>query len=451
VNVYPRFVVVDDKEQHLLAIMQAFQRLGSPCMGIHYNPEEELDSAHFRGVRCLFLDLHLVDGQAGTDNRRHYGLIATILEDNINQSGGPFILVVWTEHKHLRSELRDYLDDNIDPAKPHARPLAVLSLAKEKFINTGDGVVNEPEELRKAVREAIFSNSQLAALLGWETDVLAAAGDTLASLLNLVPPDQRTSAEFSGALDKLLSRLARETVGRPHVEVDHRAAITNALAPILADRIMNQDVPEETKNLWKKAVTRYADDNLADASSIEAGQVNRMLHLAVPGAETIRPTDWGAVVAWPFEWTDDELASRMGLRIGQMLGGEFQIEKADRGRCKPKLVRIGAACDYAQNRTGPLTYLLGFEIPENVERKKDSNDRPLRLPEAIWRSPVVVTPGSTEAVRLHVHVRFPLNVLAKTSSGWVACYRLREQILMYLIASTSNYASRPGIVQLPIK
>jgi hypothetical protein len=183
----PRFVVVDDKEQHLLAIMQAFQRLGSPCMGIHYNPEEELDSAHFRGVRCLFLDLHLVDGQAGTDNRRHYGLIATILEDNINQSGGPFILVVWTEHKHLRSELRDYLDDNIDPAKPHARPLAVLSLAKEKFINTGDGVVNEPEELRKAVREAIFSNSQLAALLGWETDVLAAAGDTLASLLNLVP------------------------------------------------------------------------------------------------------------------------------------------------------------------------------------------------------------------------------------------------------------------------
>jgi hypothetical protein len=447
----PRFVVVDDKETHLGAIIQAFQQLGSPCIGIHYDPAGELNRAHFRGVRCLFLDLHLIEGQAGTDQRRHYAVIASILEDNISQTGGPFILVIWTEHEHLSNELREYLDTQLDPAKPHARPLAVLGLAKEKFINTGDGTVNRPEELRAAVREALLSNSQLAALLGWEADVLIAAGDTLAALLSLVPVDQRTTSTFSGALDTILSRLARESVGRSNVDVNHRAAITNALAPILADRIINQDVSDETKELWKKAVTQHSNARLPEASPSEAGQINRMLHLAGPPGETIRPADWGAVVNWPFAWSDFELASRLGLNVGQLLGGEFHIERDDRLRCSPVLVRVGAVCDYAQNRTGPLTYLLGVEIPEEARRTPDSAGKPLRLAEAIWRSPVFITPGGTEASRLHVHIRLPLTVLANATATWGARYRLREQLLMSLIAATSSYIARPGIVALPVK
>ena len=198
----PRFVVVDDTERHLQAITQTFQPLGTPCMGIKYDPAGELKQEHFRGVRCLFMDLHLVDGQASTDQRRHYALIASILEDNINKNGGPFVLVVWTAHEHLSVELRDYLDQHIDHEKPHARPLEVLSLAKEKFINVDDGNINKPEELREAVQQTIMSNPQLGALLGWEIGVLAAAGDTLASLINLVP----TENERASNSQELLTR-----------------------------------------------------------------------------------------------------------------------------------------------------------------------------------------------------------------------------------------------------
>jgi hypothetical protein len=292
-----------------------------------------------------------------------------------------------------------------------------------------------------------MSNAQLAALLGWESDVLTAAGETLASLLSLVPPAQRITTAFAEELDKILSRLALETVGRPNVVVDHRAAISKALAPILADRIMNQDVPEATMELWRRAVTRHADNRLADASPNEAGQVNRMLHLAVPSGETIRGTDWGAVVTWPY-WKDDALRSKTGLNVAQMLGGEFLIESNDRSRCKLVLVRIGAACDYAQNRTGPIIYLLAFEIPENAGRKKNSKGEDLKLPEAIWKSPVFVVPGIDEPFRLFVHIRFPLSLLPTECDVWSARYRLREQLLMNLIASTSNYTSRPGVVQL---
>lgn len=82
-----RFVVVDDRLNHLRAITDTFQRLGTACIGVHYDPAQELNKDHFRGVRCLFMDLHLVDGQASTDERRHYAVIASILEDNICKNG----------------------------------------------------------------------------------------------------------------------------------------------------------------------------------------------------------------------------------------------------------------------------------------------------------------------------------------------------------------------------
>lgn len=442
----PRFVVVDDRDHHLLAITRTFQLLGTPCMGIRYDPAEELKQDHFKGVRCLFMDLHLVDGQASTDQRRHYGLIASILEDNISRNGGPFILVVWTEHEHLSVELRDYLDQNIDAEKPHARPLAVLSLAKEKFINVGDGDIVNPEELKKAVHNAVVANPQIAALLGWEADVLLAAGDTLAELLKLVPAQERVSASFPGALDTILSRLAREAVGRPNVEVNHRTAITTALAPILADRVLNQEVSPETAELWKKAVTRHNDDSLQDASSQVAGCVNRMLHVAVPGSETILATDWGAVVELSEDiWSSDEQMRQVfdGTRI-ELLEEEFKIKAVDHDKCRPCLIRVGAACDYAQKRRGPLTYLLGLEIPIDLKRTS-------KAPVAEWNSPVLVLDGTPSPFRLHVNVRFSMSRPASACEAWKIRYRLREQLLMLLLSHSNGYTSRPGIVQLPSK
>lgn len=443
----PRFVVVDDKLEHINAVLEVFQRLGSPCIGLHFDPLKILSKDNFRAVRCLFLDLHLSGGQLSTDHKGDFARIQTILEDNISERGGPFVLVMWTAHPHLKDELVAYLDKNLDPDRPHARPLVVMSLAKENFIDPNAGTVRDADGLSREIVAAVISNPQLAALLGWENDVLAAAGDTLASLINLVPAHQRNNASLAGALDTILSRLARAAVGSPNVEVDHRSAINSALAPILNDRIMNQSVTEEAKDLWKNAVTCH--DNADPASATEAGQVNRMLHLSIPRTEKIRATDWGAVVVWPFERSDDAMLKVTGLTIKQMLCNEFRLRSSAIDACKLLLVRIGAACDYAQNNKGPITFLFGVEIPEGADRQM-AGGKPVKLSDAIWRSPVFAGPGYAEPSRLYVHIRFPLTELAGSCAAWTACYRLREQLLMNLITSASSYASRPGIVQLPV-
>lgn len=444
----PRFVVVDDKEMHLKAIVEAFKQLGAPCVGIQFKPETGLECDEFRGVRALFLDLHLVNGAAKTDNKADFATIAQILEDKISRQGGPFILIIWTEHPHLEGELTKYLNESLDKAKPYARPLTVIALAKREFLQD-DGNVRDPEKIRSAVCEALTRNAQLAALLHWESEVMSAAGDTLASLIDLVPDERRSTTEFPNALDEVLSRLACETIGAPHVDGNHRFAITTALAPILADRILNQ-VQEDSPKFWESAITQHGERGLAAATLEEAGKINRMLHLAAPGAESMKPTDWGVIVNWPYDWTNESLVSYTEYKISEMLGGEFHVEKQDRDRCIPVLIRVGATCDHAQKKKGPIKYLFGFEIPCDVSWKTDSAGLQLKKSDAIWRSPVFSERDGGSPFRLYVHARFPITTIPANTERWKVRYRVRDQLLMQLLIASSSYDSRPGIVQLPI-
>ena len=443
----PRFIVVDDKPDHLTAVLDVFQELGTPCLGITWDPERDLGKRNFEGVRALFLDLHLTDLAATTDMRRHFAVIGSILEDNISPAGGPFILVVWTEHEDEVEGLRAYLDEPgaIDPGKPHARPLAIVDLPKGRFINfnTGRPLAGKADALRAAVEAAVGEKPQLAALLSWEADVQAAAGATLATLMDLVPGEKRNNASFAEGLDEILSRLAREAVGQPHVATDPRAAITSALAPILADRIVNQQASEAASEAWRRALTWNGRGRLDSTAS---GKVNRMLHVAAPPSETIRPADWGAVVKFPDAWwRNDELRNRFGVTPDQLLKDEYKLEPEDREKYRPRLIRIAAACDYAQNRSGPLTYLFGLEIPMEVERSRKKRKKP---PASEWPSPILVVEPDDGPFVLAVNARYPLNAVPADAEAWRPVYRLRERLLMHLISHAGSYLARPGIVQL---
>jgi hypothetical protein len=433
----PRFLAVDDKKEHLDAIVQSFQLIGTPCMGVHYDPETPLDRSYFRGVRALFLDLHLIPTIPGTNEKKHFTHIASILEDNIDPAAGPYILVVWTQYEKVAAELIQYLDENLEPV---ARPIAVLPLAKEEYIDIQTGTPKHAAALREAIEKLLTSNAQLAALLSWEADVLAAAGATLAALIDLVPLASRQTGLYPGALDIQLSRLAVASVGAKNVSNDKRAALNSALSPILSDRIQNQVVNESQQAIWGRAITKDQDPQLnAGMTDVDAGRVNRMLHLALPEGEKISPSDWGAVVDFPANWKTDEQMKRIySSTLSEIIGRDFKVKPQYSARCNARLVRVGAVCDQAQGNTGPVPYLIGLEIPSEVKRDTPSN--------AEWKSPVFTSHISNESFRLHVNSRHLVTRTYPQIGGWTVKYRLREQILMDLINHAAGYISRPGIV-----
>ena len=165
-----------------------------------------------------------------------------------------------------------------------------------------------------------------------------------------------------------------------------------------------------------------------------------MLHVAVPASETFQPTDWGAVVEFPYELDDNTLQRLFGVTSDQLLRKEFKIEQKDRDRCRPRLVRVGAACDHAQNRLGPLWYLFGLEIACDIKRN--------RPPASEWSSPDLLLEPNAGPFFLAVNSRYSVSVPRAEAGKWRRAYRLREQLIMHLISHAGSYLTRPGIVQL---
>ena len=436
----PRIIAIDDKPEHLKPLLEAFQQLGAPSLGLLYDPQRGLDRQHFRGVRILIMDLNLSPSAMGTNAIPQFSEIASILDSNIHEHGGPFVVVIWTEHENRVGELIEYLD-NPKVIRPFARPLTIIGLPKSKFIDLSTGSTASIDPLVNTIKQEVLQKAPLAALLSWETEVLTAVGETLSNLGDLVPDNKRTIRTFSDELQGALGHLASCSVGQQNVQTDPRGAIVSLLSPLLADRIVNQPVTGDVLKMWDAAVGPGTPSGSQPAFS---GKLNRMIHVAIPGSEQILPSGWGAVVEWPTSWSAEDFNDRFGIEQQQYFCDELKItDSALQGKCTLRLVRVGAACDHAQIRPGPLQFLLGVEVPKDVRNKPSRN-----LPQSVWHSPKLQFGPETQPFLLAVNARFSVTVTRATVENWSAQYRLREQLLMQLITHTSTYQSRPAIVSL---
>lgn len=433
-----RYIVVDDLIEDLKPLVDALNQIGAPCLGIHYDVARPLEPKFFAGVRILFFDLHLMPGQ-GTTAHARYGHIVQILEKCINPVGGPYIMVLWTSHVEERDNFAAYVERALEDA--NLRPLTVLGLDKNKYRDVNGGFAGHA--LRADIEQTIASHVQLQALLSWEADVLAAAGATLATLGDLVPKSERSLEKYPQALDGILSRLAVAAAGQQNVTKDIRGAVNSALAPVLLDRILNQQVNKNASDLWARAVTQTQLDQRSRMDPQLAGRMNRMLHLAMPPPEGIKPTAWGAVVKLSeAEAGDEAMRRRFGLGKAEVLK-EFRLKDTDAASCTPFLLRIGAVCDYAQSRIGPIPYVLGFIVPTSLKRSG-------KAPEAEFErsNPFFELPDQKEPVQLVINARFQVSLVREEVEGWEVLFRIREQFLTMVVAHISAYVTRPGILSL---
>lgn len=425
-----RYVVIDDIEAHLRILVNVLHSLRAPCRGILYDGEKGIEAGELRGVRILFLDIHLQGSRVGSGAPDH-ALIARLIETGINPVSGPFLLVLWTGHPEEAQPLVQYIEKAVLPDR---RPLAVVCLEKNKYL-VGD-VANETN-LRQDVESAIESDPRIQALFSWERDVLAAAGATLAELGALVPPEDRTAKAYSASLDGILSLLAMAAVGEKNATRDPRTAVSAALAPILADRVMNQK-GTGVADIWREAVTRVK--TLPELSPVQAGRMNSMLHLASPSVEAIRCSDWGAVVRIPDSVKGRSWQRRFGLTKGEALWDVFRISASSVERCRFVLVRIGAACDYAQGRKGPVPYVLGVLRPLSVLRTGS-------LPSGEAVTPLLMLNGEEEPVQLITNARFVTTFVTDTASKGEVLFRIRQELLTTIVTTTAAHTTRPGILE----
>lgn len=429
----PRFVVIDDDENHLDAIVATIQSLGSVCARVHYSAEVDVPAELFTAVRTIFIDLQLLNRSASSDFRPHYAEIQRILGNVIRADGGPYLLVVWTDKPEQVAELGDYLETPFFTEKPFARPIAIVPLSKTDYIDLGTGH-QTAGNLLEDIRAHLSAQPAMNALVQWETEVLGAAGRVLADVTAL-------ASELGGAaaLPTLLKRLAVEAVGHTNVAGEPRAAVQAALLPLLQDHLQNAPIPAGD---WDRAFEGAVEPAPA-LSKAQVSLLNTKLHIMKQdSARPISPLAWGAVcqLETDIDWSEFGLTEEDYRKHVVAKNVSINWEKYG-DKVKVVQIRIGAACDYAQKTTGPIPYALAALLPE----KEGPKPHELNGKSTAWISPELDL--GEGVVQFFVEPRFVRVRGENLASSFVAIGRIKEQLLLELVSAVGQHSSRPGIVR----
>lgn len=455
-----RLVVVDDKDEHLAAIKETLNQLRMDCHSKRYDEEAVAEWTPLPGIRILFLDQNLISGATiATDQKIAFSAIEDVLQKLICPDSGPYGLVLWAEQPDVDA-LRTQLYERFTDDDARLLPVFFTALRKADYIDTTTGATLDPERLRKDIRDRMSESPQMKALFSWETDVAVASDAVLRSMLDLVPAEVRASPEFEDELGKVLYRISQAGAGIERAEEQPREAINRVLVPILADRITEHDPSGDANDAWASAIVAPENPKGPAPVSVQA-KVNRAIHLSfakTAGSEPIRPTELGAVVSLPGKTTEDILNEHFGLSLATLRASLFKANELELADCRARLVQIGAACDAAQPKPGPLLYLFALECPfAHADGEKIANDPKPRLSvkgkradkkDIEWQSPVLALDGADFGGWISVFKNLTLSVEPGKTADWNALYRLREELVSQLTQDYARHISRPGIVSL---
>lgn len=424
----PRVIAIDNESRHLVGLTKGLNQCGAACLPIHF-PDETENIPQCPHIRVIFADLHLTEGPA-TDHNKDFSTLGGLIEESIKPSG-PYLIVLWTRYPKQAEHLRTYLNS----LKGVTKPFAVQSLDKTKYLDDSTGGVKNPEELAKAIGKMIAGKPQVAALLAWEERISGAAGNTISSILELAEGKTAGTGQ-NQEIRRILAILAVEAVGKEHVEEDRFRAVNEALLPILADRIAFLRSREDDKSLWRDAFDDpFTRQNL---SPDEAAKLNRLLHIALPTADSTG-AERGAVVRLPEEFAGNMFKPTFGLEQVTAATKQFRYKNPQNEQLCWVLVQSQAACDYVQIRPGPLPFHLGLLAAESRVAKNK------KAPDALWTSPSFKI-DENEPWFLCVSARFQYPLLATKAEQLRPLFRLREQLLSDMIYRIHSYGARPGFI-----
>jgi len=440
----PKIVVIDDEKEDVQAILDALNALGTVAVGLHYSGAAP-NLRPFPALRILFLDLHLLSG-AG-DTAQQIKTTIGIVSELLTPDNGPYAIVLWSGHASEYERFKREVNERLRLAE-RPLPLAVLSLDKSTHL-TGDGEdgrkVTDPSRLKEDVLERIRENPQLAALLSWEEHVSRAADDTIRQISQLaidLPVEESgdRATDHSCRLNRVLGELAVASAGVERAKGNVFRAANDVLVPILADRILHQSANEGTGGLWKKAVTEISPVSSWKGQDKTCAALNGFLHI-----ERIRqdgdgdPSERGAVIDLS-ELSDRQFLELWGCSREDLLA-ELKLGSID--PCWV-MVQVQAPCDQAQDRSGPLPYLLGLRSILSNSKLGEIRKRP-----ALFASPIFEQDGKQP--RLIFPLRFVIGLSRDrvASLGLPVRYRLREQLLSELTHALHGHGGRPGIIRFP--
>jgi hypothetical protein len=252
--------------------------------------------------------------------------------------------------------------------------------------------------------------------------------------------------------------MATCAVGSNSVATDRRAAINEAFAPVLFDRMIHGSAVAGEGELWANAITLGRGLTSPDASHMH--RLNALGHIALPGSGPMEAGDRGVVFALSPS-AGQYMADKAGKAVVQVAAEFVGVKKKGvekhfeptaqdlEATCRWVMIGLRAVCDQAQNHGILRPVVLGLEVPASALERKGVGLR-FRNHGAMFQTPVFELgiiagcPSGGRAIIVNWHWVTSLGPVE--FDGATVLYRVREAAMNAMGSGVSNYSSRPGII-----
>ncbi len=458
----PGIILVDDNQEELTDIQNAFFNAGIPCLPVQYK-ETGISHIDFSRLtpRVIITDINL-ENQSSLDAKRLVGPIAEIIQNVVKK--GPYILYFWSKLTEEVEEIMQLLEtrfkDNLE------MPIHYGRIEKSNFRGSENA-----DALAKLVQEITSKDPLFSAMFDWENRVARAASETTEILYNLTKPLTPTEGVSTNTvhlqeLRKALALIGNETLGKKNAKDFPNEALDAGLAPVLYDRLKAK---LSTSSKWKEAVPNIGDEVIV-SPDVKAA-LNSFYHIEPVGPEFSKSCR-GIFVELASGITQNaKFQQQLGIDTAQLLHEEFlstsklgkPSAEADAFKEQARngtilgFVELSAECDHAQKKTKLHRYALAALIPSDFEAltefkrgdviSKTAHAGIYRLPNILICSKIYI---------LKISFKYQIGTKPVVNLGqqeythkWFGepKFRLKDQILSEISFLSAQYSSRPGIVR----
>ncbi|MCL9657440.1 hypothetical protein L2088_22265 [Pseudomonas protegens] len=455
---FSRVVALDDKEEDLDIIVKALGRAGYSAIPYlfdlaAYNPQITNPCA---GLRLIFSDIHLTPtsgvGSGGAD---HAAVIGNFLK--LIVPDGPYGLIFWSKHEADEHEIVTQLSSR---SKDIGFKLPVFfGFMDKKAIGIQPGQDSHDvdyDSLRDLIREQVEKSPALKAVMDWEERVLLSAARASNSLFEMVdtrPAESKAVSDNSSTWLDLLTYLSQEAVGIESALSNSRAAIDNALLPVLEDQLrFSMSGGEEAECPISKKLIEQQGKRITLPVAINKYSLNSFYLVENLSSEDAIACRARGVVSIPRNENVDFISTKFGSEWVDVLYDEFvlfahQKERKQElaTRTKPCLISLSAECDEVQGKIPSHRYLLGIVVEES-DLGEFFNSKKGGLARAALQMIGCVKIDGFEKT-LIVSCRRFMSEHSGVESPLRSVARLRRSTLDELIHHYTTYARRPGVMR----
>ena len=441
-----RIIIVDDQNEGLLTLAKKFSDKGLTYKLIEYSQLDDMNREKLTGVRLAFFDINLVSGQMVDLNQKIfdyendsslstiYNTLSGAIESIISFDNGPFVLIFWSANTCLVENFIKYINDrDIDIPKP-----LIIECINKEDVNHIDVRISE-----------ILDQMPIRLLYNFERKCEMAATNTINQIFGIIPKDGNLSwgnedEIFRSNFKKVFSKIAISKLGKEHAQKHPDRAIYESLIPLVEYELINF-LPDSS---WKELL---GDLNNGSSNGFDNSKLNSMYHLDLKTEVTLNQR--GAVFRYDVmaeggvnpnyyfkevEQKSQELFDKF-IRFNSNIS-DFQ-KRYFRGSSIFALIEISPACDYSQNKSRNLNYLLALFTPI-VKESKISFDK---IGDSILHKDIPTIYFDKKKYKIWINLNYSFSNLDGVDNVTKPLFVLKKELVDMIGNRYANHISRIGI------